>query len=529
MTGDITNLPPLSGTALLGRGGLQAAEILRLLQPLEGLIGDGKSASAEVLSLKQVDQDFQLLLKLTLENGRQATLPVSSSVPLSPGTSVNVTQATADTLSVSLQQLQKALLNSLTRIDTGQLPPGTLLQGKVLTSQTLPPTADTPALFRSVVMLLNSAQMGSSLSVDSLRPLPVGSLLTAQVQDSQALRFIALPDRLDQLALAQQLTTQQRRQGSLEGLLNALQNLPPPTPDDAATPLRSAIDQLLDSLPDIATLTDAKALAQALGNSGGFLESKILTGMDTGMALDLKANLLRLVAQTLPGLPGNLGYDDAAAANTLARAMPTMMRNALGMLGQVAPKVTASSFPLPSRLLASLEDEGDLEALLKLAAAAISRLQSHQLAGLEQSRTLPDGTQVTTWQMELPMRNAHDIVPLQVRLQREDPPPQDREADARDEPQPREQKEKLWRLDLAFDLEPIGPLQVNARLVGTSLSSQLWAERAASAQLIDRELGRLRERLVACGLDVSELECHQGTPPRGPRNTLEQRWIDENA
>ena len=34
---------------------------------------------------------------------------------------------------------------------------------------------------------------------------------------------------------------------------------------------------------------------------------------------------------------------------------------------------------------------------------------------------------------------------------------------------------------------------------------------------------------VAAGLTVGELACNQGTPPQGPRTSLEQRWVDETA
>ncbi|EPN40103.1 hypothetical protein A244_30065, partial [Pseudomonas syringae pv. actinidiae ICMP 18807] len=129
-----------------------------------------------------------------------------------------------------------------------------------------------------------------------------------------------------------------------------------------------------------------------------------------------------------------------------------------------------SIFPLPSRNVSGGEKEDDLEILLKLAAAAVSRLQSHQLGGLEQTRTHADGTQVTTWQLEVPMRNAHDIVPLQVKVQREDKPDQDTTED-RDDIEVKETREKLWKVDLAFDLEPLGPMQVHAQLLRGTLSS----------------------------------------------------------
>jgi hypothetical protein len=524
MTGDIPNLSAVNPAAALLRAGVPPAQVLQLLQPREGLLPAGQTADAQVVSLKQLDQDFQLLLKLTLNNGRQTTFPVTSSLPLSPGTSVNVAQGSADTLTISLAALQKSNANTLNSIDTRQLPVGSLLQAKVLTTQLVSQVAGQPGVYRSLVTLLNTALAGSNLEIESPQPLRAGSLLSAQVQNSQALNFVALPDRLDQLALAQQLSTQQSRQGSLQGLLVALQNLPD-TDNSMPAPLRASIDQLLADLPDLQQMTTPKGVAQALSGSGLFMESRLLAGLNPALVPDTKTNLLRLISQLLPGLPGNVNYDAAAAANTLARAMPNMLRSALGMLGQVAARNPPTSFPLPARSMGNPENEDDLETLLKLAAAAVSRLQSHQLGGLEQTRTASDGTQVTTWQLEIPMRNAHDIVPLQVKLQREDPPERE---EARDEREVRE-KEKLWRVELAFDLEPLGPLHVQAQLVGGHLSSQLWAERAASAALIDSELGSLRARLVACGLNVGDLACNTGTPPQGARTVLEQRWIDENA
>jgi hypothetical protein len=538
MTGDIPNLSPVAAATALLRAGVPPGEVLKLMEPRDGLLSSGQVANAEVVSLKQLGQDFQLLLRLTMNNGQQTTLPVSSTLPLTPGTNVNVAQGSADTLTISVQDLQKAVANSLTSIDTRQLPAGTLLQGKVLTTQvaaqnvaqlTGQSSGNAPAAYRSIVMLLNTALAGSSLTIESPQPLRVGSLLSAQVQNSQALNFIAMPNRLDELALAQQLSTQQSRQGSLQSLLTALQNLPPPStdaPDNLPPSLRASIDQLFADLPDVQQLTTAKGVAQALNASGLFMESRLLAGENPTLVPDLKANLLRVIAQILPGLPNNAGYDAAAAANTLARAMPSMIRNALGTLGLVAAPSLPINFPLPARTLGSPDNKDDLETLLKLAAGAISRLQSHQLGGLEQTRTNADGTQVTTWQLEIPMRNAHDIVPLQVKVQREDTP----EREETPETVAQEaRKEKLWRVELAFDLEPLGPLQVQAQLIAGSLSSQMWAEREGAAELISSELDNLRARLVACGLNVKELECNRGVPAQGSRTVLEQRWIDENA
>ena len=148
-----------------------------------------------------------------------------------------------------------------------------------------------------------------------------------------------------------------------------------------------------------------------------------------------------------------------------------------------------------------------------------TRVPGASLRGPSIDLLTPEGNLLTTWQLELPMRNQHDVVPLQVKLQREESGAEKR----------KEQKEVLWRIDLAFDLAPLGPLQVQAQLLRGSLSSQLWAERAETALLIDQELDNLRQRLLGAGLEVGELSCRQGMPPQGPKTHLEQRWVDETA
>ncbi|MNX74890.1 Flagellar hook-length control protein FliK [compost metagenome] len=524
MTGEMNILPLPQTLPATSRPPVVSGELLKLLTPVEGLISVGQTAQAEVLSLKQADQTFQMLLKVTLDSGRQTTVQTTSNQPLAQGTTLVVSQPSAGNLAVTVQQAIASNIATLTRLDTAQLPVGTLLQGKVLTSQVLPQVPGQPMVFRSMVGLLNTALSGSTLSIDSPQPLRIGTLLSAQVQDAQTVKFVPLSSRQEQLAVTRQLVDQQSRQGSLDGLLKLLQNLPPS--DQTSVELRSAAARLLAGLPDVQQLSTPKGLAQALASSGVFLESKLLTGQNPTLAPDMKGDLLKLVAQLSQGLPANTGLGAIIAANTLAQAMPNFVRNALGMLGQVSAKPSPTGFPLPERLLKGADGENDLEHLLRLAAAAVSRLQSHQLSSLEQTGVTADGRLMSTWQLEIPMRNMQDIVPLQVKFQREDSPEKEQPKERREE---REPKQQLWRVELAFAMEPLGPLQIQAQLIKGSLSSQLWAERPYTASLIESNLSGLRNRLLSAGLNVGDLDCHLGTPPQGPQTRLEQRWVDETA
>jgi hypothetical protein len=502
-----------------------SGEVLRLTPPQTSPLASGEDTQAEVVSLRQSGQDFQMLLRLTQANGAQNQVQVSARQPLPEGSQLLVSQPPSGAPGLMVRQLDTTRSDTLVRLDTARTPVGTLLQAKVVTSQVEPQVPGQPVNHRILATLLNTAQAGATLTLDSPRPLAVGSLLSALVENDQTLRFVPLAGRQEQLVTAQQLLNQQARQASLPGLLAALQALPADAPVDPA--LRTAVQTLLSTLPDLAQLTDAKGLAQAFARSGAFLEASLLAGQPGGLAGDLKAQMLRLVAQ-LPGVPGNPTQPPALAAGNLAQALPGMVRNALGMLGQVGPRPQPGGFPLPARLLQHLaegEGEGDLEHLLRLAAAAISRLQNHQLASLQQTGIDERGNVQTTWQSELALRQDQAFVPIQVKLQREEPPPRE------DDP-PREQRDPLqalWRIDLAFDVAPLGPLQVQAQLSQARLSAQLWAERADTAMLLDGQLDDLRMHLVARGLDVGDLACHAGTPPQGTGTRLEHRWVDETA
>ncbi|RCL27447.1 flagellar hook-length control protein FliK [Pseudomonas sp. AFG_SD02_1510_Pfu_092] len=518
----MTEINSLGAQSALNAQAIKAnltGELLRLTQAQPGLLAPGETAQAKVLSLRQVGQDFQLVLRLMLANGTQTQLQASASQPLPQGSQVTVSQTESNRLAIMLQQSSASQIATLTRLDTSKVPVGTLLQGKVLTNQPLPLAPGQPAVYRALVSLLNSAQAGATLSVDSPRPLAVGSLLSALVQGDQSLRFVPLSGRQDQLSIAQQLLTQQNRQASLPGLLDALQRVAGDPGADGQ--LRTSAERLLAGLPEARQLGDAKAVAQALNNSGAFLEAKLLGGFPASVASDLKAHLLRLLAQGPPLASGAVNLAPASLAVT----MPMLARSALGMLERVSPKPQSGAFPLPSRLLKAMEDEGDLQQLLRLAAAAVSRLQSHAMSSLQQTGMLENGNLQTTWQTEVPIRHGQEFIPLQVKLQREETPQQ--QADRQHQTQ--DPLQALWRIELAFDLSPLGPVQVQAQLSQGRLSGQLWAEREQTARLIDTELGALRERLLARGLDVGELHCNPGTPPQGPRTRVEQRWVDENA
>ncbi|WP_286788723.1 MULTISPECIES: flagellar hook-length control protein FliK [unclassified Pseudomonas] len=506
---DIGTIRPASAPVVPTRAALPAEPAVRITLPTESPLLPGETAQAQVVALKQNLQSFQLLLQLTLANGRQLTLPAESTSPLPTGSLLNIMALSSTRLAVQIEAKAETPLKSL---DTKALPPGTLLQTRVVSSQ--PADASEGQIsFKSVVTLLNGALAGKQLIIESLNALKPGSLITVAVRDAQQVALVPSSGRLDQIELGQQLTAQFQRQGSLAQLFQAL----PLLTDSPATPgvLRDTLGQLLASVPEVEELKNPDVVKTLFERSGILLERHLTSGETERLPQDYKTLLLRLISQLSQTTTTSTTFPPQAGVPNL----PGSLRNALTALGQGNPKHAALSFPLPSRIVSSLLQEGmELEELLKLATAALSRLQTHQLSGVEQTQHYSDGSMLLTWQGELPMRNGERITCLQYKLQEERPSKSAGEL-----------RDSIWKLDLAFDLEPLGNMQVEAKLARGTLSSQFWAEQKETAALITHELEHFKERLLEAGLLVGELQCTLGKPVRGLRTHIEERWIDESA
>lgn len=510
MASEIPSARPASSVPNLQRPAAATANpVLQLSSTLPAQLSIGDSTQAQVLALREAQHSFQVLLRLSLPNGQHSTIEAQTSQPLTAGHTLNVTALSAQQLSFSLASAAQAAI--ATRIDTALLAPGTLLEGKVTQVEANPQGG-----FKIIISVINSALAGQQLQIDSPKSLPLNSLLSARIDSAQQLTFQPLSTRLEPLAINQELQTQFSQQGSLSQLFKGLDaiSLSNLSPDAQKT-----LQQLLNGLPELSQLLDPKKLAHSLSNSGTQLESRLLSGNFDAIHQDLKANLLRLIAQMTPMLPNSNPTLATAQSALLSQALPALLREQLLSNSQAQLREQALRFPLPGRLLQTLDNPNDLGALLRLAAAAVSRLQTHQLASLGQTHTNSEGTQITVWQLEIPTRDQQHIVPLQIKFQHEQAAQK-----KTDEP-----TVPVWKIDLSFDLQPLGPLHIQASLQGASISSQLWAQHNATAELIEHELSHLRDRLLAIGLTVKDLTCHQGVPPQGAKTRLQQRWIDDLA
>lgn len=511
MPSEISASRPSTPVASVNRSSAaEALNSVRVLDSLPQQLAAGQQLQAQVLAAKESAQLFELLLKLQMPNGQQTQVQAQSNQPLAPGQTITLTALSGQQFTLSAMTGQTA--TPLTSFAPEQFPPGSQVQARVLHVEPQP-----QGNFRISLTLSSGAQAGQQFTVESPKALAVNSLVTAQVNGRFELSLIPAQHSFQQLAVQQELDGQFVRQSSPAQVLQQLLQLSSAgsglsalSPDS-----QKLIQQLLNSVPELGSKLSGSQVADLIKNSGILLESR-LHGEQAAQQ-DIKASMLRLIGQLLPqqahANPLTAGVQAAIASQTL----PHLLRELGGSAASIREQ--ALRFPVTSRILERLDNPNDLGSLLRLAAAAIARLQTHQLSSLAQTYTTPEGTQVTTWQTEVPMRDQDNVVPLQVKFQQEQHNPADEQN----------QQPPVWRLELSFEIEPLGPLHVQVNLQEDNLSSRLWAEQENTAKLVKKELHVLRDKLLAAGLNIKELDCEQGMPPAAPKALIEQRWIDDLA
>jgi hypothetical protein len=152
--------------------------------------------------------------------------------------------------------------------------------------------------------------------------------------------------------------------------------------------------------------------------------------------------------------------------------------------------------------------------LLQQTEAAVARIHLNQLASLPREAE----HRLVEWLFDIPVRRGDAIDLWSARIYR----------DADDKTQGAAQTTAQWRIQLAFDLPGLGPMQAQVSLRGERVSTHFWATEAATLPLLRQHLHELRRGMLAVGLEVGEIDCQQGTIPEsasGPPDPL----INEKA
>ena len=265
-------------------------------------------------------------------------------------------------------------------------------------------------------------------------------------------------------------------------------------------PVLHIIKQLVKQLPSRKSASNAGQLKQDILNSGIFLENKLSKLANDGAkqtdkpAADLKLSLLRL----LGAIQKTAKPDNARPPHPL----PSQTGNQANFQQAFTLPPLRGQMPQPqAQANANLSGLGNLpqllSALTKQVESSLARTQLHQAASLPNSDQTP-----INLAFELPVRNQQHVDIFDISINEEE----------KNNPNKKDNK-RQWSINLAFDLDGLGPVHSKLKMIDNKISTTFWSENAETAQLFNKHLDNLRQRYHQAGLESSELCCFQGTPP----------------
>lgn len=277
--------------------------------------------------------------------------------------------------------------------------------------------------------------------------------------------------------------------------------------------LKSAVDALMalrlggDSL-------GGDAVKAAVSSSGLFHEGNVagaaasaglVAGQDRVMASvasgDLKGVLFALRMALVGWVPAAARpASGGLAAGQTRRDRPPPLRSGTPLSGQGAE----------TRDLRGLDPSAIASRLVESVERGLWRLTLNQIAAIGghggKGDAAPDQAAPTAplLAVELPLAGPGGTSVMQLAVYR-DPDEGDRSGQDGDE--------TPWRAELAFDVDPIGPVTVRVGLMADHrVALGVWCDSDAALVSIDSEREALTDELTAIGLTVTGIDLHRGRP-----------------
>ncbi|ARN75440.1 flagellar hook-length control protein FliK [Oceanicoccus sagamiensis] len=331
-------------------------------------------------------------------------------------------------------------------------------------------------------------------------------------------------------AIEQGLRQALPQQQPLKNLLPLIQQIVQQPPQQIPKELLQNLNTLLQQFPTSQQAQQAKPLQQALNNNGIFFEAKLAQqpaktantntettrlGSTSGSPIsqDTKALLQRLVAQvdkSTATSPPNPTSTTPSPLINIATTGSDEGKNPLTYSPAAAPSLTAD-IPIPaSTSQASAEKNVDilLRQLSNQLLASLARTQLNQLESLaaRQANT-PDGqAPVNSWTMELPIVHGKNIDSLELRI--------DQHLIEGEEQGGTADGTKQWTVMLAFDLHALGRMNVQLKIIDTSVSAVVWSQYENTHREVQQQITSLSKSLEKVGVTVKQVDCQLGLPPK---------------
>ena len=347
-------------------------------------------------------------------------------------------------------------------------------------------------------------------------------------------------------ALPQQQTTSQ-----LLNTINTLQQLPKPIQElllsqNTATQIKS----LSHFIANNQTGTTSQGIKSHIQNSGIFLEKKLQLQQpiqgDLRNTLAKIQNLLQTEITLLKAGQSNTGKinnDHSISSKALDGALAQLLQtvSALPLLSSTQTNNALTTNQLSSFLQLfglklshhSSNDKQQLkkvinEQLQKMVNNTQEKIHLNQLRTFSSEATANDTViRSPTLHTEVPLRWGDQVLPLQISIQEHTEEQKNQQEKNKENPQDDDENKELskrWRVFLIFDLpndnlpaltsqENNQQLHAQLTIIENSVSATVWSESAAVCAKAKQHLHTLRQRFIANGLSVKELDCINGKPP----------------
>ena len=151
--------------------------------------------------------------------------------------------------------------------------------------------------------------------------------------------------------------------------------------------------------------------------------------------------------------------------------------------------------------------------LLKQVKGAISRVTLHQLAS--QPRSQDPGAPQPLLSFELPILHQGQVQIFQFLIEEEETQSEQSEK----------QMGKRWVVQMAFDVEGLGPMLCQISMLGQSASVSFWAEWENTLEHTRNHFDYLQSVLTEMGLRVEKLQGHLGIP-KSEQAILKNQLVD---
>lgn len=304
--------------------------------------------------------------------------------------------------------------------------------------------------------------------------------------------------------------------------------------------------QLLKLFPSSQQLQQSTALKQVISNSGIFLEAKlaqlslnnannnnIATGSNqrsnnSALSLDFKGLIQRVILLTDNAAGSQNGAQTAVKAAVLTEKITVkpsfpgapLVPPASGetsenlkpsALFQGYPSDLAASNTAKSSSTGSSNDR-NVDVLLRQLSgqllASLARTQLNQLETLatRQQNTPDNQGPINSWTLEIPIIHGKNIDNLDVRI---DQHLVDEEQDGSNK-----NGQDLWTIMLAFDLHKLGKMNVQLKVIDMSVSATVWSQLENTHLEVKREINGLKLNLEKIGVNVKQVDCQLGLPPK---------------